>query len=486
MTMKLIMDDENGFISSDGDISDVEEQSKHSMSSATETTDRASAKELVGARSTQTTFLVTLLMTLLGLAASFSFIYLGVANATNDEKQQFEEQAILVEYEITAAWDDYEVAGLWMHHAIRGGNTSRREFKELYYHLLDTGLDIQAAEYVPNVTDAEREAYESESRAYYQENYPDLGITGSIKGFKSVEGADEMVIRASPKKPFYFPVRFVEPVDGNEPAINFDSYSSELRRTAIDAALTSWQPALSDRIRLPQERDESEAYSILFFHPGIPIADDPEVMPRDLALMLIRIPDLLQRSAKAAGIGGVAMYLYARNSFDEKDFMGAAEFNREREAGEELTMLPEIELDELIATYDGSLFFEDDFRVANRDWKVVAVPLEGEYEAEVAFIYLGGIIIGVVAVALSVWFFLHQRRKAEKVRHYFKKAETDKYIVSTLYPSNVRQRLFEQATYEKEKVDAGKKKSEVFKASNSPLTAESIFGSKPIADLCTS
>jgi CHASE1-domain containing sensor protein len=46
------------------------------------------------------------------------------------------------------------------------------------------------------------------------------------------------------EQPFYFPVRFIEPIQGNEAAIDFDLYSLASRAETIEAALTNWRPTI--------------------------------------------------------------------------------------------------------------------------------------------------------------------------------------------------------------------------------------------------
>lgn len=65
------------------------------------------------------------------------------------------------------------------------------DLETLIKHNLDLrfgGLDFQAAEFVPNVTHSERTAMEEESRALYQEHYPNItnqGFEPAHEGSKS-------------------------------------------------------------------------------------------------------------------------------------------------------------------------------------------------------------------------------------------------------------------------------------------------------------
>jgi class 3 adenylate cyclase len=431
-------------------------------------------------------YLVSLLIAGIGLGASGSFLYLGISSAKHDESRQFEQQASLIVGEVTSSWNDYEVAGLWTHEATRARDTSREEFRDLYYHLISEGLEFQAASYIPNVTLEEREEYENVAREYYAKNYPNMEYSEPFKGVEPVEGTDEVDVQPRSEQPFYFPVYYIEPVTGNEAAINFDLFSSAARRAAIESALTTWTPALSDRLDLVQETDES-AYSVILFHPGIPIPDDPDLRPRDLSSIVIRIPDLLQRTARAA-VGGVAVYLFATSSAGTKDFIGAAEFRNGRTESEELNFVPETEYEDVQRMYSSSgprtLFYEEQVQIANQFWSIVVVPLEGEYDASVTFVALGGVIIGVATLALAMWLFVHNTRKAESMKQIVAQAETEKYIVSSLYPSNVRERLLNETNQQRDRRAGPTKKIDLPSSGMAGrMTSESLFGSKPIADL---
>jgi hypothetical protein len=119
-------------------------------------------------------------------------------------------------------------------------------------------------------------------------------------------------------------VRFIEPVQGNEAAIDFDLYSSASRAETIEAALSNWNPTLMPRLKLVQETDPS-AYSVILMHPGIPVSTDPGRRPRDLATLVIRIPDLLHTGAAPYQSESIAVYIFDSSKADEDpQFLGGA------------------------------------------------------------------------------------------------------------------------------------------------------------------
>ena len=115
----------------------------------------------------------------------------------------------------------------------------------------------------------------------------------------------------------------------NQAALDFDIYSSTVRRNALLHALHTDQPALSERLKLIEETQvgtESYAYSVILMHPGTPLKAVLYEGPRDVAVLAIRIPDLIVRVQKEAILeASLSVYIY--DSTDEPEnppFLGGA------------------------------------------------------------------------------------------------------------------------------------------------------------------
>lgn len=119
------------------------------------------------------------------------------------------------------AWMDYEHTALQVHALCRTSrNTTRQEFRATYEYIMASGLQLESVQCSPNVTHAERAAYEAEARQYYSEHYPSIdyqGIIGFVnKAESEVDNATEhrqeqdLVIVPSLERPFYFPVHYLD------------------------------------------------------------------------------------------------------------------------------------------------------------------------------------------------------------------------------------------------------------------------------------
>ena len=99
---------------------------------------------------------------------------------------------------------------------------------------------IQALEWIPRVTDAEREA----SEAGMERVYSGFGIRE--------RDADGLFVSARDRAE-YFPVTLVEPLEGNEAAVGFDLASNPARLETLERARDTGALVVTRRIRLVQE-----------------------------------------------------------------------------------------------------------------------------------------------------------------------------------------------------------------------------------------
>jgi hypothetical protein len=121
------------------------------------------------------TLIFSILIALIGVGVSAAFLGLGLRGADSDKRLEFVAQASEIIKAVEGTWNDFEVAGLWIHEKCRSsadqkdthlprGICSREDFPELYECLLNTGLEFDAIAWVPNVTHVDRANIEEASR----------------------------------------------------------------------------------------------------------------------------------------------------------------------------------------------------------------------------------------------------------------------------------------------------------------------------------
>ena len=452
--------------------------------------------------------LFAILIVVVGTVAASAFVSLGVTSFHKEQQLLFSTSATQFATSLEEAFNDYEIFGLWIHESCRAspyrtngvlgttvrpptlplpaagddavsgtiattaatsfnkndtstrrnslGLCSRKEFRELYEYVQSVGLNFQSAQFMPNVTHAQRAVLEEEAAEYYEEHYPELDYRGITGLFPKPEGGGVNIL-PQVEQPFYFPVHYVEPVIGNEAAIELDLWSSQIQRKTIESAMGNWKPALTDRLRLVQETDSSQSvYSIILHHPGVPITTRPELeRPEGSSLLVIRIPDLLERASKQQfSSSGRKVYLYdvtyvnagtvqgnedAADEQQEPVFLGAATLSV-KDGKSEYIPLPEVDITTIhqggagmstatsIQARSGHRSERRDMDIADRKWTVIVVSDDDSYRPNVFYVALGGSIIFMASVILAIWFMSHMYRSA-KLNEVKSKAEAEKSAI---------------------------------------------------------
>jgi len=132
-------------------------------------------------------------------------------------------------------------------------NVSRHDFKTFTAPLLANHRNIQALEWIPNVSYSQRKFYKKQAKL------------DGINHFSIREkNADGDLILAK-LRDNYFPVYYVEPMAGNEKAIGFDLASNNRRLAALMDAEKHNRKVATAKINLVQE--EGSQSGILVFNP---------------------------------------------------------------------------------------------------------------------------------------------------------------------------------------------------------------------------
>ncbi len=179
----------------------------------------------------------------------------------------------------------------------------REEFDTFSAGFLNRYPSIQALEWIPRVPAAERRDYEQRARQ------------DGLEGFRFSERNAQGAMVPAAEREEYFPVYYVNPLEGNRQALGFDLGSNPERRAALGKARDSGRITVSAPIRLVQETGDK--YGFLTFLPlyrtGLP-HDTTEERRRNLVgfvLGVYRVGDVLEGAlAKQARPGGVDIYLF--------------------------------------------------------------------------------------------------------------------------------------------------------------------------------
>ncbi|HLE60735.1 MAG TPA: CHASE domain-containing protein, partial [Thermoanaerobaculaceae bacterium] len=176
--------------------------------------------------------------------------------------------------------------------------TTSSEFTRFALELMARGSAIQALEWVPLVPLRERGQHEAEARS-------DVGASYTIT---ERTGTGRLVPAAAREE--YFPVRFVEPLGGNVPALGFDLGSDPVRLSALTRAAETGTSAISHPVRLVQETAESTGFLLAVPVFRASAEENGGRLLSGFAVGAFRVEDVLSALFPDRGVGGLRdMYL---------------------------------------------------------------------------------------------------------------------------------------------------------------------------------
>ena len=214
------------------------------------------------------------------------------------------------------------------------------------------------------------------------------------------------------EQPFYQPIHYLEPLENvkNQAALDFDLTTSALRWTAVQQALTTQKPAVTERLKLIEETQsgtESYAYSVIFMHPGM-----PGLATEDVALIAIRFPELLTRTTILyEDDSDLSLYVFdSTDSYEKPLYLGGATVYSYRGDGDDFdidydyqgTSLPEIELSEVEAQA-GRHIARKTSTIGSREWTFVVLADDSDFRPQIFFVVFGSSIILLLTICLVCW-----------------------------------------------------------------------------------
>ena len=162
---------------------------------------------------------------------------------------------------------------------------TRSEFSIFVDVVVKDVKGIQAVEWIPKVNALDREKFETLAR-----------IDG-LTGFQFTERNSQGEVITAGRREVYFPVYFVEPLEGNEAAVGYDLASNPARLAALNLARDSGRLQATSRITLIQETGKQ--FGILVFQPIYRDGNIPETVSErrqqlsGFALGVLRVGDII-------------------------------------------------------------------------------------------------------------------------------------------------------------------------------------------------
>jgi len=328
---------------------------------------------------------------LLGLLAT-SVVYLVASHAVEHDRQtEFES---LANYRINTFRSSVR-AQLGDVHSLKAlfgvaPDVGRAEFARFAAELMSNSESMQTLEWVPRVEHESRQAWEERARRE--------GLADFIIRERGLSGG----LRPATTRPEYFPVYYVEPVAGNEPAIGFDLASNPVRRAAIERARETRLPSSTGRVTLVQETD-SQFGALLFF----PVFDRDGQL-KGFVLGVLRAGSLLQGALAHLRERRLEVTLFDATAPEDSSFL--ARFSD--------GVLEATRGNEPLQADPGKFVSAGLIHVADRDWIIQCRPVPGSSFAKESMAPLLALLVGLIVTALLSGFLAYRSIGDARARHY--------------------------------------------------------------------
>ncbi len=279
-----------------------------------------------------------------------------------------------------------------------------RLFSGFARHLLGHDTTIQALEWIPRVTAEERERFE---RSHWMVAGRPFQITE-----KDAQGE---IVRAG-ERPEYFPVTFVEPLAGNEPAIGYDLASEPTRLAALELARESGGFVATAPVRLVQK--EGEELGFLVYSP-VYESDPGSADGRRLKGFLLgvfqagRVVESALASLEPRGID-LAVYDVSPSRVETLLYSHASRLRRPGAAAVDASV------QEL---HDEFRITSREFAVADRRWRIVTTPTDAYLAAGRTWLPWGFMVAGLLLTGVFAVYLVLLARSSEEAQRLTRRIE---------------------------------------------------------------
>jgi PAS domain S-box-containing protein len=284
----------------------------------------------------------------------------------------------------------------------------RGEFQAFVAPLLSRLPSIQALEWIPRVPAAQRAEYE------------EAGRKDGLEGFQISERDERGHARRAARRPEYFPVYYVEPRRGNEPAVGYDLGSNRTRLDALRRAMDSGEAAATARVTLVQEKEKS--FGFLIFVPlyanGMPTASvaDRRQALRGFALGVFRLAGIVETALSRLYPGGVDIRLEDLSAPAEERFLY---FHPSRSRPTSSPPAADGEIDGL----DNALSLRQ-HDIGGRNWRFLCSPAPGYVSAHRTWQPWGTLAGGLAFTGLLTTYYFASIRQAVRTQRALGESES--------------------------------------------------------------
>jgi PAS domain S-box-containing protein len=281
----------------------------------------------------------------------------------------------------------YGIRGLFL----SSTHVDREEFQTFATLFLSELPGIQALEWIPKVTDDQRNRYETDAK---KEGFTTFQITQ-----RQSQGS---MVRAQ-KRQQYFPVYFVEPFQRNKAAFGFDLASSATRLETLEQSRDLGQLRTTARITLVQETGTQQGFlAFLPIYSGSP--NSIELRRQQLkgfALGVFRVGDIFKSAMQKVSRTelGIDMKLIDLSADKEKQFLKHHQLKTGKVLNHNFNVQKSIP------------------NIGGRNWLLDATPAEHYISARCTYAPYFGLGSGLIITVILAFFLQSSANKTLEVEN---------------------------------------------------------------------
>ncbi len=267
-------------------------------------------------------------------------------------------------------------------------NVSREKFKLFSNIVLKGHPEIQALNWLPRITHAQRKSYE---QTLQREGFDPAMI---------LEYQMSNQLMKAKQQAFYYPLHYLEPFEKNKKAFRLNSYSNHESSAAIDLITTQQDIAISGPTTLVQEYGNEKG--ILIFYPVY-----QQQQQLGLVEVVLRMDTFLTFMKNKFNMDeSIQVYLY------------------------EITAQEKIPLSSMLdINHHGDFYYKLDFLIAQKKWQLAFFPSAilsekvANQQDEIYTIYMIRSVGISLIISILLFILLYQKQRAEKNARIYKRAE---------------------------------------------------------------
>ncbi|MEK6776396.1 MAG: CHASE domain-containing protein [bacterium] len=306
----------------------------------------------------------------------------------------------IFEFKKTIADNLHDIDAL---HSFYAGSqyVDRSEFHIYVQHLLSDNSAVQALVWAPRIPDSERNIYE------------EAAAREVVSGFHFTERNAQGVLVQAGRRDEYYPVYYVEPMQGSDDALGFDLASNPERLEAMNLARDTGNMVATERIGLILGKENK--YGILAFRPvyrkDVPV-DTVEFRRTNLVGFVAgaySVGEMLEKSIISMGPQGMDIYIYDESASEGERLLY---FHASRARKESVQpIMDETEL-------RSGIYHEDRLKIGDKTWRMLCRPTPDYVHAARTWEPWRILAVGLIFTALISGYLLLNLVRMKQIKNH--------------------------------------------------------------------